>query len=46
MIATNPVVQTPNSEVHVLKEENTRLKKRAPVSKCGTREIGNQNGMH
>ena len=27
MIATNPVVQTTNSEVHVLKEENTRLKK-------------------
>ena len=27
MIATNPVVQTTNSEVRVLKEENTRLKK-------------------
>ena len=27
MIATNPVVQTTNSEVRLLKEENTRLKK-------------------
>ena len=27
MIATNPVVQSTNSEVRVLKEENTRLKK-------------------
>ena len=27
MIATHPVVQTTNSEVRVLKEENTRLKK-------------------
>ena len=27
MIANNPVVQTTNSEVRVLKEENTRLKK-------------------
>ena len=31
MIATNPVVQTTNSEVRVLKEENTRLKKSSSI---------------
>ena len=50
MIATNPVVQTTNSEVCVLKEENTRLQKelqylRAEQGKLETRmeRIENRN---
>ena len=44
MISTNQVVQTTNSEIRVLKEENIRLKKELQYLSAEQVKLGKQNG--